>query len=120
MAPVALQRGAGRCLHFAANGRHIRGVRPDHGGRLELKLREASQTTARYTLTVFMPDHELTTEVHIDAPRDALELGEWQGGAPAEWLESYARALLRTVLRSKNSDGDWPRRVTRWRPAPKP
>ena len=94
-------------------------MRPDHGGRLELKLTRADQTRAEYVLTLFMPNAELSAQVTIDAPADSLELGEWQGGAPPAWLESYARALLRSVLRTKSSDGDWPRRLTRWRPAPK-
>jgi hypothetical protein len=94
-------------------------VRPDHGGRLELKLTEASETRAEYALTLFTPDAELSSRVTIDAPQDSLELADWQGGVPPEWLEGYARALLRSVLRTKGSEGQWPRRLTRWRPAPK-
>jgi hypothetical protein len=94
-------------------------VRPDHGGRLELKLANASEARAEYVLTLLTPDAELSSRVTIDAPQDNLELGEWQGGVPPAWLEGYARALLRTVLRTKSSDGEWPRRLTRWRPAPK-
>jgi hypothetical protein len=94
-------------------------VRPDHGGRLELKLAEASETRADYVLTLFTPEAELRSRVTIDAPLGSLELADWQGGVPPEWLESYARAVLRSVLRTKGSEGDWPRRLTRWRPAPK-
>lgn len=97
----------------------FRGVRPDHGGRLELKLAAANETRAEYVLTLFTPDAELHSRVTIDAPADRLELADWQGGVPPTWLESYAHALLRSVLRTKTSDGDWPRRLTRWRPAPK-
>lgn len=93
-------------------------VRPDHGGRIELKLTEGSARTARYSLSVFLPDADLSTAVQIDASTSALDLDEWLGGAPPEWLESYAHALLRSLLRTKVSEGDWPRRVTRWRPAP--
>lgn len=94
-------------------------MRPDHGGRLELKLASANDARAEYVLTLFTPDAELSAQVTIDAPADSLELGDWQGGVPPAWLESYARSLLRTVLRTRSSDGDWPRRLTRWRPAPK-
>ena len=94
-------------------------VRPDHGGRLELKLADASETRADYVLTLFTPDAELCSRVTIDAPQGSLELAAWQGGVPPEWLESYARAVLRSVLRTKGSEGEWPRRLTRWRPAPK-
>jgi len=94
-------------------------VRPDHGGRLELKLVSASEARAEYVLTLLTPDAELSSRVTIDAPQDSLELGAFQGGVPPEWLEGYARALLRSVLRTKSSDGEWPRRLTRWRPEPK-
>ena len=99
--------------------RRFRDVRPDHGGRLELKLAQASETRAEYMLTVFTPDVELSSRVTIDAPADSLELADWQGGVPPTWLEGYAHALLRSVLRTKSSDGQWPRRLTRWRPAPR-
>lgn len=98
---------------------NFRGVRPDHGGRLELKLTEASATRAHYVLTLLTPDIEIATQLTIDASADSIELADWQSVAPPEWLSAYAHALLRSVLRTKNSDGDWPRRLTRWRPAPK-
>jgi hypothetical protein len=105
---------------FAPESGQLPRVRPDHGGRLELKLARASETRADYLLTLLTPDAELCAQVTIDAPADSLELADWQGGVPPEWLLAYARALLRSVLRAKSSDGDWPRRLTRWRPAPKP
>jgi hypothetical protein len=93
-------------------------VRPDHGGRLELKLLAAAGNRARYAVTVFTPEAEVSCSVAVDEPSLALEFGEWQGGAPPPWLEALARTLLRTVVRTKLSEGEWPRRVTRWRPAP--
>lgn len=95
-------------------------MRPDHGGRLEVKLASASDASARYTLTIFTPNADLTTEVVIDAASGGLELGDWEGGLPPKWLRGVAHALLRTVWRNKTSDGEWPRRLTRWRPDPKP
>ncbi|MEI9937034.1 MAG: hypothetical protein WDO69_07400 [Pseudomonadota bacterium] len=86
---------------------------------MELKLAEASETFARFVLTLLTPDAELSARVTIDAPQASLELSEWEGGVPPDWLLAYARALLRSVLRTKSSDGEWPRRLTRWRPAPK-
>ncbi len=94
-------------------------MRPDHGGRLELKLLAASETRASYALTLLTPEAEVSSRVTIDAPQGSLELADWLGGVPPAWLEDYARALLRSALRTKSSDGDWPRRLTRWRPAPK-
>ncbi|MEO6599206.1 MAG: hypothetical protein ABIQ16_04985 [Polyangiaceae bacterium] len=94
-------------------------MRPDHGGRLELKLTQASAERARYALTIFLPEREVTTEALVETASGTLELGAWQGQPPPAWLETVARALLRTMWRSATSDGDWPRRVTRWRPEPK-
>jgi hypothetical protein len=94
-------------------------VRPDHGGRLELKLSVASAHSARYRLTIFTSGSELTTHVDVDAESGTLEMGEWLAGAPPTWLVTVARALVRGVWRSKTSAGDWPRRVTRWRAPPK-
>jgi len=94
-------------------------VRPDHGGRLELKLLQAAAENARYSLTIFTPETEVSCEVQVQVDTGGVELAAWQGAAPPDWLEGLARALLRTVWRTRTSDGDWPRRVTRWRPAPK-
>lgn len=93
-------------------------MRPDHGGRLELKLAEAAGTRAEYALELLTPEAELSARASIDASTDRCELTPFQGGEPPEWLESYAHALLRSVLRTKKSDGHWPRRLTRWRPEP--
>ena len=85
-------------------------MRPDHGGRLELKLTQASEHSARYALTVFLPEREVTTEAQVQTADGSIELGVWQGEAPPAWLETVARALLRTVWRGATTDGDWPRR----------
>ncbi len=95
-------------------------MRPDHGGRLELKLQDASDANARYALIVYTPEREHAALASIDAASDETELGAFSDGAPPAWLEAFAKTLLRSVLRTKKSDGDWPRRLTRWRPEPKP
>ena len=84
-----------------------------------MKLAEQSGARARYKLAVFSPLGEGATDVSIDAESGGLTLAEWQGSPPPAWLEALARALLRTVVRDKNSDGEWPRRITRWRPEPR-
>jgi hypothetical protein len=99
--------------------RRFRRVRPDHGGRLELKLSAANDTRAEYSLTLFTPEAELGSRATIDASADSIELSPFQGGVPPAWLEAYAHALLRSVLRTRSSDGAWPRRLTRWRPSPR-
>lgn len=95
------------------------GVRPDHGGRLELKLLEASAASARYSLTIFTPSAEVAAPILVQTDGGAIVFGEWDGAPPPEWLATVAHALLRTVWRTQTSDGAWPRRVTRWRPDPK-
>lgn len=95
-------------------------MRPDHGGRLEFKLAEASETGARYLLTAFTRDAEAQATAFLDSSSGAVEITQWHGGAPPAWLETLARALLRTVLRRKSSEAEWPRRLTRWRPEPPP
>jgi hypothetical protein len=86
---------------------------------LQLKLTQASDQSARYALTIFLPDREVSTEARVETESGALDLGDWQGEPPPAWLETVARALLRAVWRSRGSDREWPRRVTRWRPDPK-
>lgn len=94
-------------------------MRPDHGGRVELKLQDASDASARYSLTVFTKDSEHSALASIDAVSEETTLGEFSELAPPGWLDAYARTLLRSVLRTQKSEGEWPRRLTRWRPEPK-
>ncbi len=93
-------------------------MRPEHGGRLELKLTDGSGATARYALSIFSPQGDASTVVTVDSASGGLELADWQGTPPPAWLDTLARALLRTVVRNRISDGEWPRRITRWRPEP--
>jgi hypothetical protein len=108
-----------RPLPSAENAVKFPGVRPEHGGRLELKLTEASGPTARYALAVFNAQGDGATDVSLDAESGTLVFGEWHGVAPPAWLDTFTRSLLRTVIRNKGVDGEWPRRITRWRPEPR-
>ncbi|MEO8983684.1 MAG: hypothetical protein ABI548_29230 [Polyangiaceae bacterium] len=93
-------------------------MRPEHGGRLELRLMEATDTTARYAMLVSTAAAEVSADAHVQTQNGALEIGAWTESAPPAWLEAFARTLLRAALRDKTSDGVWPRRMTRWRPEP--
>ena len=86
---------------------------------MELKLEQASETRADYLLTLLTPKAEFRTRATVDVPGDALELADFSEATPPAWLLAYAQALVRSVLRTKRSDGAWPRRLTRWRPEPK-
>jgi len=85
---------------------------------LELKLVQAFDESARYSLSIFTPDSEMSTTIVVSTLGAPLEMGDWRGGLPPPWLVALAQTLLRSLLRSKGSDGEWPRRVTRWRPEP--
>ena len=106
-------------LHRGPIPARFASVRPENGGRLEFKLVENLAATADYALTIFTPHAEATNRAQVNADTGAIEMGEWQGEAP-DWLVQFARTLLRGVLRTRQSDGDWPRRLTRWRPDPRP
>ncbi|MEO8906020.1 MAG: hypothetical protein ABI627_31240 [Polyangiaceae bacterium] len=93
-------------------------MRPEHGGRLELKLIEATDTTARYAVLVSTAAAEVSAQAHVQTQSGAVEIGAWTEIAAPAWLEAFARTLLRAALRNKTSDGEWPRRMTRWRPEP--
>jgi hypothetical protein len=95
-------------------------VRPDHGGRLELKLSEATGATARYSVLICTPLTEISSSAQLNAESGVVEMSAWAKETPPAWLEALAKTLLRTVLRTKLSDGEWPRRMTRWRPEPMP
>ena len=93
-------------------------MRPEHGGRVELKLEDTSSESARYALTVFTPQSELESSAVVHESSGAIDVADWHGGAPPPWLAALAHALLRGAWRNKSSDGAWPRRITRWRPDP--
>jgi len=95
-----------------------RSMRPDHGGRVELRLVDDEKTQARYDVVLFAPDAEWKALAKIQDER-ALEFGAWSGpSAPPPWLEALARTLLRGTARQREAQGSWPRRLTRWRPGP--
>ncbi|HEX3777688.1 MAG TPA: hypothetical protein VHV51_24635 [Polyangiaceae bacterium] len=54
----------------------------------------------------------------VDAASGSLQFAEWGGAEPPRWLDAFVRSLLRTIARSSGASGEWPRRVTRWRPEP--
>ena len=57
--------------------------------------------------------------VAADRPADPDADRRGRGPDDPAWLDALARTLLRTIVRNKLSDGEWPRRITRWRPEPR-
>lgn len=95
-------------------------MRPDHGGRVELRLVSGDDASARYDVRLFAPESDWSAQAEVRGER-AVEVERWSGPQqPPAWLEALARTLLRGTLRQRQADGSWPRRLTRWRPGPGP
>ena len=92
-------------------------MRPDSGGRVELKLVESDGEGASYEVTLFDPTGEWTAAAKVRAG-GAVEVAAWSPANPPAWLDALALTLLRGAQRAQKADAAWPRRVTRWRPGP--
>ena len=84
------------------------------GLKYELPLRHEARGHAHYDVALALVDatHQGTATIEPEAGRVEFE---WQT-APPPWCETTIRAQLRTLYRERASG--YPRRVTRWRPAP--
>lgn len=93
---------------------------PENGGKVELKLGQTSAGSAEYRAHLQTPGGSFycSAQVGEAAGREQVAFGEWGPEAPPEWLTADARAALKAALRTSQSEGRWPRRITRWRPAP--
>lgn len=92
---------------------------PKNGGKIELKLGAATADSAEYAARLQIATASYDTTVRVGAKQ--VEFGAWTtatGDRPPEWLVADARAALKAALRSSQSGGRWPRRITRWRPEP--
>jgi hypothetical protein len=98
---------------------------PQNGGRIELRLGPATADSAEYEAILQTASASFRSQVRVGAsagPKQ-VEFGAWSSDAaaePPEWLTSDARAALKAALRTCQSEGRWPRRITRWRPEPSP
>jgi hypothetical protein len=99
---------------------------PKNGGKIELRLGSATPDappSAEYEALLQTATESFRALVRVGAsagPKQ-VEFGAWtsdQGGEPPEWLAADARAALKAALRTSQSEGRWPRRITRWRPEP--
>jgi hypothetical protein len=82
--------------------------------RFELRLRTEAEGRAAYDVELELPDARHRGTATIE-PLAGKVLFDWQS-APPGWCENAVRAQLRTLYRERASG--YPRRVTRWRPAP--
>ncbi len=88
-------------------------MRPDQGGTLELLLEAEDAQEIVYAAALATPDGEWSGQARVGAQAGDVTLAI--DGDPPPWLIGLVRAVLRTIWRSH---AGWPRRITRWRPAP--
>lgn len=93
-------------------------MNPENGGRIELKLGEATNEAAHYEAHLQTPGGSFRARVQV-GPQQVV-FGAWSGDGsePPSWLTEDARAALKAALRTSQTEGRWPRRITRWRPEP--
>ena len=106
---------AGRSLTGASGGAILSCPMSDPSGvKFELRLRQEAGGPTQYDVELKLPEarHEGIATIEPEAGRVAFE---WRT-PPPDWSENVVRAQLRTLYRERASG--YPRRVTRWRPAP--
>jgi hypothetical protein len=99
---------------------------PSNGGKIELRLSATPNETAASVeydahLQTATASFQARVQVGASAGAKQVEFGAWTsdaGNDPPEWLLADARAALKAALRTSQSEGRWPRRITRWRPEP--
>jgi hypothetical protein len=93
-------------------------MRPESGGRVELRLTHGDEAAAEYAVILSQREGEWTGTAKAKCA-GGVEGPTWSGqSSPPAWLVALAQTLLRGAVRSKLAEADWPRRVTRWRPGP--
>jgi hypothetical protein len=96
---------------------------PQNGGRIELRLGPTTTDAAEYEAILQTAAGSFRAQVKVGAsagPKQ-VEFGAWVSDAssePPDWLTSDTRAALKAALRTHQTEGRWPRRITRWRPEP--
>jgi hypothetical protein len=98
---------------------------PENGGKIELRLGQSTGDAAEYEARLQTPQASwrASAQVGASAAGKQVAFGSWRAEAtsePPEWLVEDARAALKAALRTSQSEGRWPRRITRWRPEPSP
>jgi len=93
----------------------VRSEDPAHGARFELA--RGSGPGVRYAVEVRAPGARWATRAHLEGGGWRLE--PWSAEPPG-WVAARVRRFL-SVLRARHAGEGapaWPRKVTRWRPAP--
>jgi hypothetical protein len=99
-------------------------MNPKNGGKLELKLHQATSEGAEYEAELQTPAGVFRATASVAAAGGAVSFGAWHVGRsdnldnPPQWLVDGARAALKAACRASQAEGRWPRRIARWRPEP--
>lgn len=93
----------------------------EHGGRVELRLDLdgfSPEAEVVYQARWFTPEGALEGSVSVDRREKVMVSIQAPDGLP-EWLASFTSNLVSTTARKVTQEDEWPRRLTRWRDAPK-
>lgn len=96
---------------------------PRHGGKIELKLTDATEESAAYAVHLETSAATFHTDAQVGAQviPAQVQFAAWSSDTalePPEWLIRETRAALKAALRTSQAEGRWPRRIARWRPEP--
>lgn len=94
---------------------------PENGGRIELRLEQATADHAEYAAHLQTSHGSWRAPARVGPSAPHVVFGSWQSASspePPEWLAADARAALKAALRTSQTEGRWPRRLTRWRAEP--
>jgi hypothetical protein len=82
------------------------------GARFRFDRLAVEGSQASYAVLVELPEGSCSGTAHLGPAGVSLEPFS---PPPPPWAIEQATALLRTVAKNHAGDGDWPRRVHRWR-----
>lgn len=86
-----------------------------HGGRVTLRLGSVTSTAAEYSGELETAETTFRTELAVGVEDGAIAVHAGTDAPP--WLLELARVTLRAAWRATRTGAEWPRRVSRWRPA---
>lgn len=84
-------------------------LHPENGARMVIERVSADDAGARYAVRVYEPEGVLHEGEATLGDEVALAID-----AP-EWTTTFLERLLKSLRNKHRDDGDWPRKLTRWR-----
>jgi hypothetical protein len=123
-APRASQRdespfSRGAALSYGGASDDDAALRPAHGGRVLLALRDVSATHAHYDVALAEPQAvwRVPAAIVLDATIGADAAVTFEGSEASPWLVAQARRFLVALAKECRGEGaaPWPARQLRWR-----